>query len=360
MRLNFLEVCLSPDLGGLELCVVDYLKFFKLKTSCNIVIAPSTKLDKFVKDDDKFLLKANRLFPFLPAFKLAKYIDKNSIDIVHFHWSKDIATVVLAKLLSKKKPKLVHSRHMSMTRFKSDFYHKWLYQNIDIMHAITLQVKEQLERFIPEDIIPKIEMLYLGVSEPIVNHRRVLKLKNSYKLDDFFVVGMVGRIEELKGQYILLEALKKLNFLKIKVLIVGHAMDDEYLLKLKSKVLEYALEDRVIFTGFTKEINEHIKLCDVTVLATKKETFGLVIIESMINRVPVIATNKGGPLEIIEDMKDGLFFDRSAEDLARKIGIFYENSELKIRLSKNGYDKVKKTFNKEVQMQKMYEVLSES
>ena len=78
-------------------------------------------------------------------------------------------------------------------------------------------------------------------------------------------------------------------------------MSEEYLDTLKNKVEVLGIEDRVNFIGFTKEINEYISLCDVTVMATKKETFGLVIIESMVNGVPVIATANGGPLEIIDD-----------------------------------------------------------
>lgn len=360
MRLNFLEVCFSPDFGGLELCVVDYFNYFKSKASCKIVVAPNTKLDKNLENEHKFLLKRSKLFSLSQALKLAKYIDENSINIVHFHWTKDIMVVVLAKFFSKTKPKLIQSRHMNMTRFKDDFYHRWLYKNIDIIHAVTHQVQEQLEKFIPKDVRPLIKSIYLGVDEPKLDYEKLKQLKLKYSIDKEFVVGIIGRIEEAKGQYLLIEAISKLIELDIKVLIVGDSMDTEYLSKLKEKVTKLSLEGIVIFTGFTKYINEHIKLCDITVLATKKETFGLVVIESMINKVPVIATDKGGPLEIIEANDSGLFFDRTAKDLSQKIKLVYEDKNLIKRLSLNGYERVKKTFNKEIQMQKIYEVLNES
>jgi len=360
MKKNILEICLSPDLGGLELCVLDYFQYFSTQTSTYLCVAPEKKLDNFLIHQNKFTIKRNKLFPFIPAFKLAKKIDEKEIDIIHFHWTKDIATVVLAKVLSKRKPKIIQSRHMTMTRFKNDFYHKWLYKNIDTIHAVTNQVKEQLIEFIPANVRPKIEMVYFGVGEPVVNEESVESLKIEYKLDNSFVVGMIGRIEEGKGQYLLIEAVAMLKELDIKVIIVGNSMEDSYKEELKEKVQTLGIDNSIIFTGFTKETNEHIFLCDVTVLATKKETFGLVIIESMVNKTPVIATNKGGPLEIIEDTVDGLLFDRSSKDLAQKIRLVYEDTALKENLSLHAYQSVKLKFDKEVQMQKMYEVIDES
>ena len=354
---NILEICLSPDLGGLELFTVYCHKNFKTKTSCSMMVAPTKKLDLFLTDQDKFHLSRNKLLPIIPAFKLAKFIDKHEIDIIHFHWTRDIATVVLAKILSHRKPKIIQSRHMMMTRFKDDIYHRWLYKNIDIIHAITYQVKEQLGKFIPERVRPEIEMIYIGTKEYKMDVPAIQALQEKYQLNDSFVVGIIGRIEQEKGQYLLLEAIAKLKILKIKALIVGHTMDKVYLASLKEKVKTLGIEELVIFTGFTKEVNTHIRLCDVTVLATQKETFGLVIIESMINKVPVIATNNGGPLEIIEQDVDGLFFDGSSVDLAKQLQRLYEDKTLREQLALSGYEKAKERFYSDVQLEKLYKVI---
>jgi len=219
MKKNILEICLSPDLGGLELCVLDYFNHFKTQTSTYLCVSPGKKLDNQSKDENKFHLKRSKFFPLIPAFKLARFIDKKEIDIIHFHWTRDIATVVLAKLISKKNPKIVQSRHMSMTRFKDDFYHKWLYKNIWMIHAVTQQVKEQLEKFIPDEIRPKIEMVYLGINEPKVDEVKREQLHKNYQLEDAFVVGIIGRIEEGKGQYLVVEAIAKLKEKNIKALL---------------------------------------------------------------------------------------------------------------------------------------------
>ena len=358
MTKNILEFCLSPDLGGLELFMLNCYKEFKNRTNCKIMVQEGKKLDNYLENENVAYLKRNKMFPIIPAYKLAKYIDKNNIDVIHFHWTKDINVVVLAKVLSKKKPKIIQTRNMTMTRFKDDFYHKWLYKNINTMHAVTYQVKEQIEKFIPSDICPKVEMIYMGTEAKKINSDRIISLMEQYRLTpEQFVVGIVGRIEEGKGQYLVIEAIEKLRELNIKALIVGHTMDENYLNSLKQKIEDLNIQDKVIFTGFTKEVDEHMQLFDVNILATPKETFGLVVIEAMINKVCMIATNNGGPLEIIDDGIDGLLFNRTSTDLAKKIKTLYDDLEYKKSLSLSGYNKVQKSFINHIQIEKLYNII---
>jgi len=355
---NILELCLAHGLGGLEMFVASCYKDFSTKTTCKVAIVKDSKLDNYLGDIEKFYIKRNKFFPLLPALKLAKYIDTNEIDIIHFHWTRDIITAVLAKMLSKRKPKLVQSRHMRMTRFKKDFYHKWLYKNIDIIHAVTEQVKEQLQKFIPQGVRPKIEMVYLGVKTASVDEEKVVNFKKQYDIKDEFIVGIVGRIEEGKGQYKVIEALNMLKNLDLKVFIVGSAMDAIYLKNLKQKVSDLDLSKKIIFTGFTRNVAEYMQLFDVNILATENETFGLVVIEAMINKTPMIATAKGGPLEIIEDGVDGVLFDGSVDDLSQKIALLYNNTQLKNKISNAGYLKAKDKFDSIKQLDKLYKVIT--
>ena len=354
---NILEFCLSPDLGGLELFLVSCYESFKDKTNCKVIVAPGKKLDNYMQDIEKFYMNRSRMFLISNALKLAKYIDENDIDIIHFHWTKDISVVVLGRIFSSRKPKIVQSRHMRMTRFKDDFYHKFLYKNIAMMHAVTKKVKEQIEKYVPKDICPKVEAVYLGTKEKKIETKKVEKLKKQYSLTDEFVIGIVGRIEEVKGQHLVVEVVAKLKELNIKALVIGSVMDEKYFENLKQKVKELDIADKVIFTGFTKDVDEHMKLCDSIVLATENETFGLAVIEAMVNKVCIIATNKGGPLEIIDDNKDGLLFERNSDELAKKIELLYKNVELKEKIALAGYEKVKNDFNKDTQTEKIYELI---
>jgi len=355
---NILELCLSDGLGGLELFAASCYKSFSKHTSCKLVISPNQKLDNYLEDEEKYYINRNKIFPIFPAIKLAKFIDKNDIDIIHFHWTRDIITAVLAKLISKKKPKLVQSRHMNITRFKNDIYHRWLYKNIDMIHAVTNKLNEDIKKYVPSEVIPKIEMIYLGTKVPDINKQKLEQLSKQYKINDEFIVGIVGRIEEEKGQYKLIEAINKLKLLNIKAIIVGSAMDEEYFESLRTKVEYYNLSDKIIFAGFSKDVNEYMQLFDVNILATSNETFGLVIIEAMANKTTVITTNKGGPLEIIEDKINGLLFDGSIDDLANKIEQLYKDRNLKLQLSNAGYQTVIKKFNKDIQLMELYNAIT--
>lgn len=357
MSKKILEVCLSPDLGGLELYAYNCYKEFSKKADVYFAIDKGSKLDGYFDDPDKLYIKRSKL-PFASAKMLAKQIDKRDIDVVHFHWTKDILVVVLAKMLSRKKPKIIQSRHMRMTRFKDDLYHRWLYKNIDTMHAVTKEVAKQLKRYIPPEILPKIVPIYPGVQPK--KRLDISQLQERYRKNGEFLIVIVGRIEEAKGQAVAIEAISILKNLNLNLFIVGAPMQQSYLKQLQNRVKELSVEEKVHFIDFTKEVDSYMQLCDVSIMATQNETFGLVVIESMANETPVIAKNMGGPLEIIDEGIDGLFFDGSPFDLAKKIELLYNDRELLEKLRRNGSKKIESQFDFEKQFSKLYEVVNES
>jgi glycosyltransferase involved in cell wall biosynthesis len=73
----------------------------------------------------------------------------------------------------------------------------------------------------------------------------------------------------------------------------------------------------------------------------------------------MIATNKGGPLEIIDNCVDGLLFDRTSDNLAIKIKSLYENEEYKNKLALSGYQKAKDMFDKDIQNNKLYNLIKD-
>ena len=353
MNKKILEICLSPDLGGLEL----YMMRASHKLNASSVIGVKTKLEQYYKNTDFPYEKIGR-YDFI---KLAKIIDKNDIDIVHLHWTKDIPVVILAKLFSKRKPKIVQSRHMTMTRFKDDFYHRFLYKNLDRILAVTHQVKSQIEKFIPSDIRPKTEVLYIGAQQPvIISDEEKKSRREQLGLGASFTVGIVGRIEPQKGQYVVIDAVEKLiqQGVDARALIVGHAMSDEYLNTLSNDVVMRGLKDRIIFTGFTREAQMLMQVCDVIILATENETFGLVLIEAMMCGVCVVASDSGGPLEIIDDGVNGLFFKTfDSDDLAKKLALLERDSVMRAKYALAGREKAMDVFESEKQFDQLKNLL---
>ncbi|EQB35626.1 glycosyl transferase [Sulfurimonas hongkongensis] len=362
---KILELCLSPDIGGLELYMVRASHYLhESEMDVVSVINESGKLEQYYKDTQHKYEKIKRsstLLTFFTAKKLAKIIDDNYITIVHLHWTKDIPVAVLAKLISKQNPKLIQTRNMTMTRFKDDFYHRFLYKNIDLMLAVTSQVKEQIEKFVPIDVRPKVEVLYMGAKKPsIISDEEIESICDKYSLKKSFIVGIVGRIEERKGQYLVIDAIKKLTGKNIdaKALIIGHTMSDGYLSSLKSGIEKDAIKDKIVFTGFTREVQKLMQACDVIVLATDRETFGLVLIEAMQCEIAVVASDSGGPLEIIDNNKSGLLFKTNdSHDLAKKLELLYSDKALRDSLAKAGAKKASILFDAYKQFQELKNVL---
>ncbi len=363
---NLLELCLSPDLGGLELYMMRCAK--ALTDSFNVisVINPAGKLEQYFSGTDHrymFVAKKSNLLMLGAARKLAKIIDDNAIDIVHLHWTKDIPIAVLAKHLSKRKPKLAQTRNMTMTRFKDDFYHRHLYKNIDLMLPVTKQVAEQLKRFIPESIRPKVEVLYMGTDNvDLLTDGEINQLRHELKMNDTFAVGLVGRIEETKGQHLLIEAIAHLRQEDISVdaFFVGHEMEAGYIETLKAKAKEFGVASSVHFLGFMNNPMHFMQACDAMVLATPCETFGLVVIEAMAVGTPIIVTDACGPLEIIDNQVDGLLFEKgSSTDLAKKIKMLRNNEVLCSDISTNARLKVQAMFSNGIQFEKLVNNLDE-
>lgn len=357
MATKICELCLSPDLGGLELYMMRASQY--LGDTCVSVINEKGKLKSYYEDSSNryFTLKRrNVLLSWLNARKLAHILDAEEIDVLHLHWTKDLPLAIMAKLLSKRRPKVVQSRHMTMTRFKDDFYHRFLYKNLDAILAVTAQVKSQIEKFIPSDIRPVTEVLYIGAEQPtLISAKDRSERRRQLGLNDSFTVGIVGRIEEPKGQHIVLEAVKSLdqNGIDAKALIVGHAMDEKYLQKLQN---QYA--DIAVFTGFTREAQTMMQLCDVMVLATENETFGLVLIEAMMCGVCVVASRSGGPLEIIDDGINGLLFQTfDSDDLAEKLSMLYRDSLFRQTFAEAGRSKALEVFESQKQFEELKTML---
>jgi glycosyltransferase involved in cell wall biosynthesis len=356
---NILEVCFSPDLGGLELYMQNCAKDLSNDFNVLSVINCNSKLRNYFDNTIYKSVQLNRKssFSLKTIWKLSKLIDEHKTDIIHFHWTKDLPIIVFAKLLSKQKPKIIQTRHMTMTRFKNDFYHKFLYKNVDTIICVTKELENQIQKFISPNIRPKTEVLYLGVKNVDSFEKEELeKIKEDIKVENSFMIGFVGRINESKGQYLLIEAMKELieQGLNIKAYFVGSAMDESYLDLLKQKVKDYKLEEKVFFLGFINEPNKFMQSCDLIVAASKNETFGLVVIEAMNNKTAVIASKNGGFLEIIDDEKNGLLFEnQNPKDLASKIEILYKNNDYKNLIALNGKQKVDEMFNHKIQFEKL-------
>ncbi len=85
------------------------------------------------------------------------------------------------------------------------------------MIAVTKELENQLIKFIPSDIRPNIKQVYLGAQcSAKYSDEQIESFKEIINCKDSFMVGLIGRINEFKGQHLLIEAMNVLKKKRFK------------------------------------------------------------------------------------------------------------------------------------------------
>jgi len=139
--------------------------------------------------------------------------------------------------------------------------------------------------------------------------------------EDRRIVLSVGNLEIIKGHRYLLSAIKSIisEYPDLLCIIVGNGPQKA---ALEQQIIDEGLFDHVMLAGNKPhtEIPLWMNACDLFVLPSLNESFGIVQIEAMACGKPVIATNTPGSREIIASDKLGLFCQpENEEELAEKI-----------------------------------------
>ena len=121
------------------------------------------------------------------------------------------------------------------------------------------------------------------------------------------------------------------------------ANEDAYAGELRTQVQNLGLGDRVSFTGFRADIAAELARLDVLVHASVvPEPFGQVVVEGMAAGVAVIASDAGGPAEIIERERSGLLVPPGdVAALAAALQRLAGDSTLRARLAAAGLERAR-------------------
>tara|TARA_R110002110_G_scaffold414983_1_gene647353 strand:+ start:39706 stop:40911 length:1206 start_codon:yes stop_codon:yes gene_type:complete len=136
-------------------------------------------------------------------------------------------------------------------------------------------------------------------------------------LSDGLVLLCVGNLIELKGQHLVIEALEQLP--AATLLLVG---EGEAEVALRNQVQKARLQDRVLFMGnqSQQELAKIYACADILVLASSREGWANVLLESMACGTPVIATAVWGTPEVVQSPDAGLLIEaRTAAAIAEAV-----------------------------------------
>ena len=235
---------------------------------------------------------------------------------------------------------------MKIPRQKTSFYHKIFYKNIDLLLVITDKLKEEACRNLPINK-DKVKKLTYGISKPSsiigVDTPNFLKYNNFNS--ELFSIGIFSRVEEQKGQHLVLEAMN-ISSNQMSAYIIGHVMSNQYKERLLETAKKYKLTKHLKFVEFLESPMSCMPFFDLIILPTYEETFGLVAAEAMIMGVPVIGSDAGGVPEVISHGDTGLLFKtKDAKDLSEKIDIIFENKPLRDKFIFNASKFALKEYN---------------
>ncbi|HUD84565.1 MAG TPA: glycosyltransferase [Candidatus Saccharimonadales bacterium] len=279
---------------------------------------------------------------------LWRLIRRRKIDLVHTNTGVMVSPGLAAKLAGI--PHLWHIRDW-FQEFRRIWkpYSSYILWSSDAVIAISQSVASQFA----DD--SKISVVYDGCSLDEFHSddaQAGQDFRRRFGLGTDFVAGCVGRIKLFqKGQEVLVQAaaVLKARGLRPKILIVGtpYPGNESHLQSLKDLIHKSGLQDSVILTGELDDVKPAYAAMNVLVLpSVAQEGLGDVMMEAMAMRVPVIATNIGGPLEVVQDGISGFLVPPSdPEALADKIELLMNDPKLAERLGQAGPKRVMQRFS---------------
>ena len=168
-----------------------------------------------------------------------------------------------------------------------------------------------------------------------------LPLRQAPTSDQVWTIGTMALFRPRKGIEVLLEALSELKKRGVNVQLraVGTFGSESYEQEVLALADRLDVADIITWTGFQTDVNEQLRQMDLFVLPSLYgEGLPMVVLESMANAVPVIASNVEGIPEAVRDGVDGLIFEPgSASDLADKVESIVGDSDRWTAMSQSSF-----------------------
>jgi glycosyltransferase involved in cell wall biosynthesis len=214
----------------------------------------------------------------------------------------------------------------------------------------------------------KSQVVWNGVDfqNNIISTNEINEIKNSlFQVKNELIIGLVGRISSWKGQLLLLETFEKLQQKNdnLKLVFVGSTPPNQeiFLEKLNQKITEFNLETKVIIVPFQKDIQLVWNAIDIAVVPSiEPEPFGLVAVEAMLAKKPVVGSNHGGLTEIIANNETGLLVKpNDIEELYKAIEFFINNPIKREEFGNMGFKRAKDLFSTEKYIQSLEKLFHE-
>jgi L-malate glycosyltransferase len=263
-------------------------------------------------------------------WKFRKAYKEIQPDIVHAHYATGYG--LFGRLLRPKKL-FISAWGSDVYMFpKSSFFHKflfkWIIKGADQLFSTSHDMKRELEIYTSKSI----EVVPFGIDLNAFNRTSSEIIENKK-----FIVGTIKSLEAVYGIDQLIEsyALFQKEFPNSECHIYGVGSQEENLKLLAAKL---GLEDTVIFKGYIDNtiVPSVLSSFDIFCVLSRRESFGVAVIEASACQVPIIATNVGGLPEVVKHEETGYLIEADVHEASRIMKELANDAELRKRLGKNG------------------------
>jgi len=291
--------------------------------------------------------------------RVAKIIAKKEPhDVIHAHdWMTYDAGIEARKVSGK--PLVVHIHATEFDRtgdhpntYISNIEYKGL-KEADLIIANSNFTKNNVMKHykIPEN---KIRVVHWGIEEDDpayhLNYRSTINKKGK-------VVLFLGRITIQKGPDYFIEVAKKVHDFEPNTYFVI-AGDGDMMPRIINRAHELGIAEKVIFTGFLQgaDVHKAFQMADLYVMPSVSEPFGLVALESLKNKTPIIVSKQSGVSEVLKNCLKTDFWD--IDKMTDMIVNVLRNQALHDELKELGHNEVQK-FNLDEPARKIHDVYKE-
>lgn len=298
----------------------------------------------------------------LTLFKLQSFIRFQKPDLLHSWLFKPNMIAGIIKLINRKTRLIASERNTFFWYKKRNFVmNRLVYKLSNLIMVNTNALKEEIKgHYSAQKTQNKIRVIHNGIdihydTDNVSVAQVLIDLKKQKKI----IIGCIGRFVEQKRYIDILDAArfllkdrKDIHF----VLVGGRGNIEDY----KRLAKQYLIQENITFTGEVNNVLPYLKGFDIFLHASSAEGLPNVVMEAMLIGKPIIATNAGGTMDLIEDGINGIIIPPLRPDrIVEALKILLNNLELQEKMSMNNKNKIRE-FSIEKMISKVNQMYAEA
>lgn len=293
--------------------------------------------------------------PFLVinSFRLRRIIKQNDISLVHVNDLYNLLPVIV-RLFGLNIPYICHVRFMP-DKFPPLLFKCWLFLHLKFAERVIV-VSQSLLNKLPNH--PKLLLIHNELPE-IENYPLQIKPTNQPNCTFLYLANFISG----KGHNYALDAFVKVHqrLANWKLRFVGGDMGLNKNKLYKEELQLFAklngIDEKIEWVEFTNDVELEYKMGDVILNFSESESFSITCLEALYFGRPLIATDCGGPSEIIDHLESGILVrNRDVDAMANAMMELAENAELRDRFSIEGRKRSRNKFGLERTSHKLGDV----